>query len=316
MVLDDPVLMIRRKTSVASRENAQPTLARLLDGLSTIEGFGPTCLPEVGILRATRKHSSEPVSYDPCILIVAQGRVRGRLGNHSFGFDARKYLVLAMSLPFECQAAGTLKAPMLGMSVRVTPATVAELLLEEDAPPASEDWAHTVDATPISPDMSDAVLRLAKCLRSPVEARILGPQIIREITYWAVREGQGGPLRALVSPQSKFGQVARALNRIHLDFAQPLDVSSLAREVAMSVSTFYATFKAVTSSSPQRYLQTVRLQKAQVLIVAGASVADAARRVGYESPTQFSREFKRLFGRTPKELASRSYVPFSMSWSG
>ena len=124
--------------------------------------------------------------------------------------------------------------------------------------------------------------------------------------------GQGGALRALATPQSGFGQIARALRRIHLDFAKSLDVTLLAREAGMSVSSFHANFKAVTSNPPLRYLQTIRLHKAQVLMVAGTPVAEAARRVGYESPSQFSREFKRLFGGTPKEVANRSRVAHSM----
>ena len=201
---------------------------------------------------------------------------------------------------------------MLGLSVRVNPATIAELILEEDAARTAGDWPQAVNATPLTREMSDAALRLARCLQSPAEARILGPQIVREITYRALGDGQGGALRALAAPQSKFGQIARALRRIHLHFANALDVSSLAREAGMSVSSFHSNFKAVTSNSPLRYLQTIRLHKAQVLMVSGVPVAEAAHRVGYESPSQFSREFKRLFGGTPRELAGRR-VGFSMS---
>ena len=100
---------------------------------------------------------------------------------------------------------------------------------------------------------------------------------------------------------------------MHFDYAQTLDVGTLAREAGMSVSTFHANFKAVTVKPPLRYLQTIRLHKAQVLMVAGMSVAEAARRVGYESPSQFSREFKRLFGGSPREIASRTRVALSMS---
>jgi AraC-like DNA-binding protein len=140
----------------------------------------------------------------------------------------------------------------------------------------------------------------------PIESRILGPAIIREIIYRVLCGKHGDALKALATPRSSFGQIARSLRRIHSDYQQPLSVGLLARETSMSVSTFHANFKAVTAKSPLHYLQTIRLHKAKALIAGGTSVAEAARQVGYESPSQFSREFKRLFGGTPRETAGRS----------
>ncbi len=161
----------------SSLRRKRSPLAGLLSELATVEGFGPTCLPDVRLMRSSETHPSSPVSYDPSIVIIAQGRKRGRLG-------ARNYLGLAVPLPFECETFGTPEEPMLGMAVRVNPATVAELLLEQDAAPQPASGSpDAIAATPLTPELSDAALRLAKCLRSPVEARILGPQIIREMTY-------------------------------------------------------------------------------------------------------------------------------------
>lgn len=276
-------------------------LAQILGRLATTEGFTQSLLPDVFFMRASAHYASGPVTYEPSIVIIAQGTKMGRLGTRRFTYDATNYLVLSVPLPFECETFGAVREPMLGISVRVNPATIAELLLEQNAAPQRSEWPLAIDATPLTAEMSDAALRLAKCLCSPVEARILGPQIIREMTYRALCEGQAGALRALASPDGNFGRIARALRRIHSDFAQPLDVGSLAREAGMSASTFHANFKTVTANSPQRYLQTIRLHKAQVLMVSGVSVAESARQVGYESPSQFSREFKRLFRQTPRE---------------
>lgn len=288
-------------------------LATVLAELATSEGFGSTCLADVKLMRSTETYRSAPVSYDPSIVIVAQGCKRGRLGARTFTYDAWNYLVLSVPLPFECETVGTPEEPMLGMAVRVNPSTVAELLLEAD-PPLLESTGslHAIDAVPLTAPLYDAAVRLAHCLRWPVEARALGSQTIREIIYRALCGSQGAALRALATPQSSFGRIARALRRIHADYAQSLDVSTLARETGMSVSTFHANFKAVTAKPPLRYLQTIRLHKAQVLMVAGVPVAEAARRVGYESPSQFSREFKRLFGGPPKEITNRSRVALSM----
>lgn len=279
------------------------------------EGFVPTHLSDVRLMHSRTARPRGPIAYDASIILIAQGRKVGHLGARTFTYDARHYLVLPVPLPFECETIGSAEEPMLGLAVRVNPVTVTELLLELDAPPAPPGsglpWA--IDAMPLSPALGEAALRLARCLHSPVESRVLGPQIVREITYHALCGGQGAALRALAAPQSSFHQIARCLRRIHRDYAQTFDVGTLAHEAGMSVSTFHTHFKAMTAKPPLRYLQTVRLHKARVLIVGGTPVAETARRVGYESPSQFSREFKRLFARTPKEIA-HGYLPASLTF--
>lgn len=285
-----------------------------LSALVTAEGFLPTALPDVRLMHSSGTYPPTPVVYEPSIVIIAQGCKRARLNGRTFTYDAGNYLVLSVPLPFDCETIGTKAEPMLGLAIRVSPVSVAELLLECDTP-----WSATVPATraigaaPLTPDMADAALRLAKCLRSPMDARVLGPPIVREIIYRALAGKGADGLRALATPQSHLSQVARALRRIHADFAQPLRVGLLAREASMSVSTFHANFKAVTAQSPLRYLQTIRLHKARVLISGGTAIAEAAGQVGYESPSQFSREFKRLFGGSPREVtrgARHSFFAF------
>ncbi|MCU1232856.1 MAG: rhaS [Candidatus Solibacter sp.] len=139
-------------------------------------------------------------------------------------------------------------------------------------------------------------MRLLECLPDPADARILGPQLVREIMYRVLCGEQGGALRAAAALHSRFGQVNRALQRIHAD---------LAETAGMSASAFHRNFKAVTSNSPLQYLKTIRLHKARMLMVyEGLRAGVAAERVGYESPSQFSREFKRLFGESPVESAA------------
>lgn len=280
-------------------------LAQLLGDLPSPQGVTPSRVPNVKLMRATGYYPFTPVYYDPSIVIIAQGRKRGRLGGRTFTYDPGNYLVLSVPLPFECETLGTEREPLLGLAVVVTPALVAELLLEMDAP-ALEGSPRAVGAIPLDEALVDAAERLAACLHSDVESRILGPQIAREVIYRALRGRQGAALQAIASPESHFGRVARVLRRMHQDFAVPLDVSLLAREAGMSVSSFHASFKSVTALPPLRYLQTIRLHRAQVLLASGLPVAEAAHQVGYESPSQFSREFKRLFGGTPRAVAERA----------
>ncbi len=273
--------------------------------MAKAEGFVPTHFPGVRLMHSKASRPRGPISYDASIILIAQGRKVGHLGTRTFTYDPRHYLVLSIPLPFECETVGSVEEPMLGLAIQVDPAMVTELLLELDAPgaPPGSGSPPAIDATPLTPELSEAALRLARCLHSPVESRILGPQIVREITYHALQGGRGEALRALVAPQRNFHQIARCLRQIHHDCAQTFDVGTLARGAGMSVSTFHTHFKAITAKSPLRYLQTVRLHRARVLIVGGTPVTETARQVGYESASQFSREFKRLFGKAPKEMA-------------
>jgi len=144
-------------------------------------------------------------------------------------------------------------------------------------------------------------------MNDPADARILGPQIIREIIYRVLRGRQGGALRAAAALHSRFGQVNRALQRIHADYSRDLTIQELADAAGMSQSAFHQNFKSVTSNSPLQYLKTIRLHKARMsMVYEGLRAGVAADRVGYQSQWQFSREFKRLFGLSPVEEPSPS----------
>ncbi|HKB92295.1 MAG TPA: AraC family transcriptional regulator, partial [Opitutaceae bacterium] len=295
-------MSIRTKPSFKSAKitasAASARMAELLGGLAHGEGFLPSRLPSVKFLRSTLHVPRTPVSYEPSIVIIAQGRKFGYLGDRSFVYDANHYLVLSVPLPFECETLGSPERPLLGLSISVTPTLVAELLMQmESPPPVTDARLQAIGATELDKDLGDTAIRLLECLRSADEARILGPQIVREITYRVLVGKLGANLRDLAAPHSHFGQISRVLNRFHADYARTYDMETLAQEAGMSMSNFHAHFKAVTSSSPLQYLKTVRLHKARLFMVNdGASAAQAASSVGYESASQFSREFKRLFG--------------------
>jgi AraC-like DNA-binding protein len=296
---------MKHKSGSTERNGIASSLVTVLSELVTEEGFLQTVLPDVRLMHSKGTYPPTPVVYEPSIVIIAQGYKRAQLGGSTYIYDSQNYLVLSVPLPFDCETVGTSTRPMLALAIRVSPVAVAELLLEWDTPQPTSFLPRGLETSPITPELTDAALRLAKCLQSPVESRVLGPAIIREIIYRVLCDKPGDSLRALASPRSNFSQIARSLRRIHSDYHQHLDVASLAREASMSVSTFHAYFKGVTSKSPLHYVQTIRLHKAQALIAGGIAVAEAAHQVGYESASQFSREFKRLFGRTPKEINSR-----------
>ncbi len=276
-------------------------MAALLSELAHGEGFLPSALPGVRFMRSTLHVPRTPVAYDPGILIVAQGRKWGHLGDRRFVYDASHYLVLTVPLPFECETLGTPAEPLLGLCVGLQPTIVAELAIQLPLPlPISEAKLRSVDCADLDDALAGTALRLLESLRTPDEAQILGPQLVREITYRVMVGKLGANVRALASPTSHFSQISRVLNRLHTDYAGEHDIETLARGAGMSVSAFHSHFKAVTASSPLQYLKTIRLHKARMLMLNdGASAAEAAGRVGYESASQFSREYKRLFGASP-----------------
>ena len=197
---------------------------------------------------------------------------------------------------------------MLGLSVRVAPSLVADLAVRMQVRPrpATAEELGCVEATPLDAAMSDAAVRLLECLRSPIDADVLGPGIVREIVYRALCGPQGHLLLAMAGRQGQAAQINAALRWIHVRYAEPFSVPKMAEEVGMSVSAFHHQFKALTASSPVQYVKSVRLHRARALIVdEGAGAAEAAVSVGYESPSQFSREFKRFFGATPTDEARR-----------
>jgi len=282
-------------------------LVELLETLAIQEGHSPSVLDGVYFIRENKSVARTPAIYDPSIVIVGQGRKRGYLGDEVYTYDAYNYLVLSVPLPLECESEASPDKPVLGVKVQVTLTTLGELLMEmDDDVPRNAQVPRGIYSTPLTDELISATVRLLECLRSSMDSRILGPQIVREIIYRVLCGGQGDALRALATRQSHFSQIARILKRIHLEYPNSLDVETLARDANMSVSTFHHNFKAVTSTSPLQYLKSIRLHRARVLMVQdGLNASAAAWEVGYESASQFSREFKRFFGNSPADEAAK-----------
>lgn len=282
----------------------QQRMIELIGRLAPNPGFTLAPLDGVKFMRANQSMPRTPVMYEPSICVIVQGRKRGYLGDEMFIYDAQQYLVLSVPLPFESETEASEKEPLLGMAIRIDLGVVAELLMALDqAGTYAQVMPKGIYATPLDDCLGDAVQRLLEVLAGPaVEAKLLGPSIMREIYFRVLTGSQGGALRAALAHHSQFGKVAKALRRIHHEFNDDLDVASLASEAGMSPAAFHAHFKAVTQTSPIQYLKTTRLHRARLMMVQdGLNAAVAATRVGYESASQFSREFKRLFGRSPVE---------------
>ena len=279
-------------------------IAQRLGALAPGDGPTPSRLDGVTFARASESTVAlVPMMYEPGICLALQGRKRVHFAGRTFVYDAGQLLVVSAPLSVECETLATPDAPVLAMFLRTDLTMLAELLLALDDS-QGDAWAEPtgIVASPLTEPLADAIGRLLDALVSPVDARILGPAIVREIFYRVLTGEQGDSLRAALSHRGEFGQISRALRRIQRDCAAPLDVATLAREAHMSVASFHHKFKALTSTSPMQYLKATRLHRArQLMLQQGVGAAAAALSVGYESPSQFSREFKRLFQRTPTE---------------
>jgi AraC-like DNA-binding protein len=278
-------------------------MVTLMERLAPVEGYNLSPLADVRFLRSNRPLRRTPVLYEPGIVIVCQGRKRGFLGGQEYVYDAQQCLAVSVPVPFSMETEASAQQPLLAMYLRLDFQLTADLLLELEA------HGHAVSAepksmlsTPMNEQLAASVLRLLDALSDPLDSALLGPALVREIYYRVLTSEQGAAMRAALMQQGRFATISRALRKIHASFGDALDVGQLAAEAHMSVATFHHHFKAVTSTSPMQYLKSTRLHQARLLMLRnGMSVAAASGQVGYESASQFSREFKRLFGRSPVE---------------
>jgi AraC-like DNA-binding protein len=288
------------------KTRADNRLVRLLGALATREGPNPTPLPRVMFYRITQPLPRSAAVYEPLIIIVARGSKRVYLGGEVYTYDTDNYLVTSVPLPVECEIPrASPQDPVLTLAIGVDPVLIGELLLEmEGEPHIKQSVPRGLYASPITQTLRDAVVRLLDCLRSPTDSKVLGPLFVREIVYRVLCGERGDALRGLAARNTHFAQISRVLDHLHQNYANRIDIESLARQAKMSPSIFYQKFKAVTTMSPLQYLKSVRLGKARLMMIQdGCTASAAAFAVGYESAPQFSREYKRQFGVSPAQDA-------------
>ena len=285
-------------------ENAiRQRLAQLLNDVAVHEGIHPTLVEGVGVARHSSTLPRTSVVYEPVIVFVGQGRKRSYLGDQVYEYDPATYFVLSVPMPAECEWDATPEEPVLVLGIKVDPTTIGELMLGMDEPLSpTREMPRAVTTHPLGDQLSGAVIRLLECLKCPLDSRMLGPQIVREIVYRVLREEQDGALRAIANRNGNFMRIATVLKEVHANSAKPFTVESMSKRAGMSTPAFHHNFKLVTGSSPLQYLKRIRLDRAKRLMIHdGYNASTAAKAVGYESASQFSREFKRQFGVTPKE---------------
>ncbi|BBO74238.1 transcriptional regulator [Desulfosarcina widdelii] len=284
-------------------------LVELLQNFPEInDGLFESGLKGVRLFKETKPLPRQPLIYDPGICIIAQGQKTGYLGGRTFQYDANHYLVTTVTMPFECEAFASPEKPLRGLFIDIDMAQLNDLIgrlgLELEIENHREKGLpRGIGPAVMDDDMADATARLVKCLQSEVEAEILGPGLVREILYRALCGTQAPLLYSLAMHSGTFSQVARVLKVMQDEYAGKLDVEKLAGKARMSASAFHRAFKEITSDSPMQYLKKIRLARARDLMMQeNLKAYIAADKVGYESSSQFSREFKRYFGQSPAEM--------------
>lgn len=264
-------------------------------------------LPGLMAYRADNLQGSVCAVYEPCVALIVQGSKRVVLGSDTLVYDSTRYLVTSLDLP---TVATILEAsperPYLALALKLDLREVATLMLSGTVPPqppaaAPEAGEHRAMGTgALTLPLLQAFDRLLDLVEQPAHAPVLGPLVLREIHYRLLVGEQGHRLRQIAAVGSQGQQIARAIDWLKTHYAEPLRVEDLAREVRMAVSTFHHQFKALTAMSPLQYQKQIRLNEARrLMLVYDLDAATAAYRVGYESASQFSREYSRQFGAPP-----------------
>jgi len=288
--------------------NRLNALVDIIDRHTPEDGTYPCALPGVTLIRASSPTMPMPVIYTPTLCLVAQGTKEARLGETTYRYNAENYLIASVELPVMGSVVeATEELPYLCLQLDFDMTTLSELaisypgtLIDAQDPPAGIMLNKT------TPELLDAAVRLASLLDTPRDIDALAPLILREIFYRLLKGSQGYIIRHMAQTESRFSQIARSIIWIRTHFREACRIEQAASVAGMSRSAFHHHFKAVTTMSPIAFRTHLRMQEARRLMVSNAvDAASAGFHVGYESPSQFSRDYVRIFGISPARHASQ-----------
>lgn len=289
-------------------ERKQGELAALIERYcGGVDDLLQTPVPRLAFYRTTTTNAPMCGVYRSVLAIIPQGAKRVTLADEAYVYDSQHYLLTSVDLPVMAQVTeASSDKPLLCAVLDIDLMQVGELMgeLSTTAVPAPQPRGMGVSL--LDEGLVDAVLRLARLVESPRDIPVLAPLAEREILYRLLQGEQGARLRHTLLAESHGHRVAKAIGWLKDNFHQPISIDALADRVNMSTSSLHHHFKAMTAMSPLQYQKHIRLQEARRLLLAEPiDAATVARRVGYESPSQFSREYRRLFGAPPGQDAAR-----------
>lgn len=271
-------------------------LADVIERHSGSNGRFPTSIPGLDLFHADRRLDWAPVLYEPSLCVLASGRKEVIVNGRTHHYDSAHCALVWIDMPLLCR----IPRSCLGLQLRFDPVVVGELLAK-DPPDVPEGECEGWVQTPIGPKVLDAVLRLVSLLDTPSEVAALSPLVTREIVYRILAGPHGGRLRKVATSGDPAHRVASAIGRLKQELAEGVLVEDLASEAGMGRSSFHRHFKAVTGLSPIQFQKRLRLLEAKRLMLGGLTAKEAGKEVGFASPAQFSRDYRRFFGATPRK---------------
>jgi len=261
-----------------------------------------TAIPGLSLSRRDEPTQAKSHMYEPIICLIAQGAKRVMLGDDTYVFDPHHFLIASMDLPTVVQIIeASREKPYLSLRLKLDQGEISQLMVDNNLPPPPAQYSSRGMAIgEVALPLLNAIQRLIDLLAEPKDIPILAPIIKREIFYRLLVGDQGARLRQMASAGSQSHQISRAIDWLKANFTRPLHIDDLATQVNMSTSTFHHHFRALTAMSPLQYQKWLRLNEARrLMLTERLDAASAAFQVGYESPSQFSREYRRLFGDSP-----------------
>ena len=280
----------------------------ILDNRSFInkkDGIHDTLLKDVKIFKTTTYEPKSPLIYDVCLILVLQGKKLANLASNTLTFDCDNYLVVPTTLPLECETYASKEEPFVCLLIHIDKKIMYEII---DAV-TKKDFKQTKEnnlgifSDKVTKKIEDITFKLLDTLESKEETEILGNSILKELYYRIAIGENSNFLHKMFLDNNNEAKIAKALKNIHDNYDKSIDIPTLAREEEMSVSSFHTHFKQITSHTPLQYIKKIKLTKAKDLIAKhNYQVVDAAYELGYDNPSQFSRDFKKYFGYPPKDV--------------
>lgn len=282
-------------------------LAERIAAASAGDGVAETAIPGLYLSKLSTAAAPRHTVDRAVFCVVAQGAKSILVNEERHVYDASKYLVVSLDLPLVGQVVeASPERPFLGLSITLDAAELGALCLDAGLTVGPAAGRGGLAVSPMPDDLLDALVRLVGLLATPAQIPVLAPLVRREIFYKLLLGDQGGLLRHITARSGQVGRIAAGLEWLRRNLTRPVHMDELAREVHMSPSTMHAWFKAVTAMSPLQFQKQLRLQEARrILLSEDADAKTASQRVGYESPSQFSREYRRLFGAPPMRDVER-----------
>ncbi len=278
-------------------------LVALTGQLAPRLGYNQTEVESVRILRTEAVLNDIPVLYRPGAVFVLQGSKRGILDGEIYLYDEDHYLAVSVPVPFRMTSTASSHQPLLAVYLQFDMQMAAEIAFQlEQHTGTGMPELRGLFSSKMDTDMQDVLLRLLKALGSPVDFAVLGTSILRELHYRVMLGPQGGAVIAALRRKGTSGKIVESVAWLRDNFGSAITVAELARDAGMSIPSYHVHFKNLTGSSPMQYVKAMRLHEARLMIAhQGSTIAQVAASVGYVSPAQFSRDFRRHFGRTASE---------------